>query len=125
MGRVVRWGAGRDPAGSFDDVLDERADQAGSSRGAGGGAEQVDGALVAQEAFRVEVLAGAGETASRTLGSAKAENAMVTMAHTESRCRGSAMTIDSSAWCHDGAASAWVLRIMTASRAWTADSDQR
>ena len=47
------------PAGGLDDVLDERADEAGGGRHAGGGAEQVDGAVAAQELLGVEVLAAA------------------------------------------------------------------
>jgi len=50
---------------------------------------------------------------------------MDTMAHTESRWRGSAETIDSRAWSQDRAARGSVARIATASRAWTADRDHR
>jgi len=67
----------------------------------------------------------AGESASSTRGSASAENAMETIAHTESRCLGSAVTIDSSAWSHDSAARGSAVRIATASRACTADRDHR
>ena len=47
------------------------------------------------------------------------------MAQTESRCFWSAPTIASSPWCQDCAACGWVARIITASRAWAADSDHR
>ena len=48
--------------------------------------------------------------------------AMISIA---SRCRGSAVTIDSSDSSHDSAARGSAARIATASRAWTADRDHR
>jgi len=125
-GRAWRRRTPRRGDGPRDDVLDERADQATGGSRAGRGAEQVHRALRPAGTSRGRTPPpSAGERASSTRGSARAENSVWAMVSIASRCRGSAVTIDSNDSSHDSPARGSAARIATALRAWTADRDHR
>ena len=63
-------------------------------------AKEAQGSVVSEEGFGVELFTGRGDTASRTRGSASAENASETPCQMESRVRGSACTMASRESAH-------------------------
>ena len=70
--------------------------QPGGRRRLAGGTEHVHRPALLQELDRVENLAGSGETAARTFGSARQDKVFITTDQTESRTRGSPPRIEAS-----------------------------